>query len=344
MFIFQVVNMETATPEVPAMAKEAYTVGWVCALPIEMAAAKMMLDSIHPNLPGQDPLDHNSYILGQIGNHNVVIACLPVGMAGTATAATVAKDMLRTFKSIRFGLMVGIGGGAPPPTGENDLRLGDIVVSQPTSTSGGVIQYDRGKTVQGGEFQQTGTLNAPPAMLLTALTRLQAEHLSGECQIPQYLSEMLAGRPKIGKKYSYPGASNDILFQADYEHAGAAGSCAQCDPERKVQRHAREDSDPAIHYGNIASGNQVIKHGATRDRLRQKHMVLCFEMEAAGLMPDFPCLVIRGICDYADSHKNKTWQGYAAATAAAFAKELLSVAISPDNILQEKPIPQLVSG
>ena len=42
-------------------------------------------------------------------------------------------------------------------------------------------------------------------------------------------------------------------------------------------------------------------------------------------MNDFRCLVIRGICDYADSHKNKTWQPYAAATAAACAKEILSL-------------------
>jgi nucleoside phosphorylase len=68
-----------------------------------------------------------------------------------------------------------------------------------------------------------------------------------------------------------------------------------------------------------------MKHGDTRDRLPQKDGILCFEMEAAGLMDNFPCLVIRGICDYADSHKNKQWQEYAAATAAAYAKELLSV-------------------
>jgi hypothetical protein len=42
-------------------------------------------------------------------------------------------------------------------------------------------------------------------------------------------------------------------------------------------------------------------------------------------MDSFPCLVIRGICDYADSHKNKIWQPYAAATAAAYAKELLNI-------------------
>ena len=47
--------------------------------------------------------------------------------------------------------------------------------------------------------------------------------------------------------------------------------------------------------------------------------------EAAGLMIDFPCLVIRGICDYADSYKNKDWQEYAAAVAAGYAKELLEI-------------------
>ncbi|KAH8842322.1 hypothetical protein MCOR27_011757 [Pyricularia oryzae] len=121
----------------PSVVTEEYTVGWVCALPLEMAAAKGMLDQVHPNLPVQDTADHNSYILGQVQGHNVVIACLPAGIIGMTSAATVAKDMLRTFKSIRFALMVGIGGGIP--SGTHDIRLGDIVVSQPTGTSGGVI-------------------------------------------------------------------------------------------------------------------------------------------------------------------------------------------------------------
>jgi hypothetical protein len=49
-------------------------------------------------------------------------------------------------------------------------------------------------------------------------------------------------------------------------------------------------------------------------------------------MDTFLCLVIRGICDYADSHKNKQWQEYSAAVAAAYAKELLSV-IPTDEIV-----------
>jgi len=108
-----------------------------------MAAAEVMLDEIHEDLQEQDTSDHNSYKLGRIQNHNVVIACLPVGIYGTNSAANVSKDMVRTFKSIRFGLMVGIGGGAPSAT--NDVRLGDVVVSQPSRTNGGVIQSIVGK-------------------------------------------------------------------------------------------------------------------------------------------------------------------------------------------------------
>ncbi|KAK1655866.1 hypothetical protein BDP81DRAFT_11398 [Colletotrichum phormii] len=328
-------------PEVDApVATEDYTVGWVCALPLEMAAAKGMLDQVHPNLPWQDPADHNSYVLGQVQGHNVVVACLPAGIYGTTPAATVAKDLLRTFKLIRFGLMVGIGGGVP--SRKHDIRLGDVVVSQPTEISGGVIQYDRGKTVQEGEFQRTGSLNAPPQVLLAALSRLQADHLIEDSRIPQFLSELVSKSPKkMKKKFGHQGALYDYLFQAGYDHLSPDSTCDQCDHTHTIQREDRDETDPFIHYGNIASGNQVIKHGKTRDKLSKELGVLCFEIEAAGLQ-DFPCLVIRGVCDYADSHKNKRWQEYAAATAAAFTKELLSV-IPLNRVLQEKTILQLVS-
>lgn len=72
-----------------------------------------------------------------------------------------------------------------------------------------------------------------------------------------------------------------------------------------------------VHYGTIGSANQVVKNRKTRDRLREDLGLLCVEMEAAGIMDEFLCLVIRGICDYADSHKSKRWQEYA--------KQLLSI-------------------
>src|SRR5947207_8819128 len=136
----------------PPHVNNSYTVGWVCALPLEMAAATAMLDEEHGKPMRQNPHDKNSYALGRIGQHNVVIACLPAGVYGTTSAATVAVQMLSSFGAIRFGLMVGIGGGVPSTA--NDIRLGDVVVSKPKGKFNGVVQYDFGKTVEGGQLDR----------------------------------------------------------------------------------------------------------------------------------------------------------------------------------------------
>ncbi|XHG00593.1 hypothetical protein AWENTII_004026 [Aspergillus wentii] len=295
-----------------------YTVGWICALPLEMAAAKVMLDKPHPKL-SQPRHDHNAYTLGEIGGHNIVIACLPNGVYGTTSAAIVADQMLSTFHSIRFGLMVGIGGGVPMP---NDIRLGDIVVSKPTGQLGGVVQYDYGKTVASGRFERTGSLSKPPQVILTALANLEANHMIDEPQFPTYLSDVMKRNTRLQSKFGTPGQEEDQLFESTYDHEESYSDCSKCHKSKLIHRKLRSQSQ--IHYGLVASGNQVMKHGQTRDKLAQEHGILCFEMEAAGLMDHFPCLVIRGICDYSDSHKNKQWQGYAAMVAAAYAKELLS--------------------
>jgi nucleoside phosphorylase len=299
-----------------------YTVGWICALPLEMAAAKAILDEVDENLP-VSPKDDNAYTLGRIGKHNVVIACLPSGVYGTTSATAVITRMQSTFLAIQFGLLVGIGGGAP--TRKADIRLGDVVVSRPSGTSSGVVQYDYGKTVRGGQFQQTGTLNKPPQILLNAISHLEADHRIGKKRISTVLSDTSAKNPEMRSFFSSPGPEQDRLFKATYDHVEHEETCGKCDASELVNREPRSSDEPQIHYGVIASANQVMKHGPTRDRLAHKLGILCFEMEAAGLMDQLPCLVVRGICDYADTHKNKQWQEYTAAVAAAFAKELLSM-------------------
>jgi nucleoside phosphorylase len=291
-----------------------------------MAAAKAMLDEVHASLPARK-FDDNTYILGRMCSHNIVITCLPAGIYGAVSAATVATRMLSTFQSIRFGLVVGIGGGVP---GEADIRLGDVVVGQPTKRSGGVLRCDV-------DFEHTSTLNKPSYLLLNALSNLQANHLVHGNEITKLLSEMLKKYPLMRHKIMPD--EQDRLFRADYEHSSPLGSCSDCDKRHLVTRALR-DTAPQIHYGLIASVTKVVRDGATRDRLARKLKNLCFEMEAAGLMDNFPCLVIRGISDYADSHKNDHWQGYAAATAAAYAKELLSV-IPSEDVESEQRVSQL---
>src|SRR5436305_9523916 len=101
--------------------------------------------------------------------------------------------------------------------------------------------------------------------------------------------------PKMAPQFTYPGTQHDSLYEAEYNHERGSAMCSKCDAGRLVYRDPRSSESTVIHYGLIASSNQVMRHGATRDRLRQELNVLCFEMEAAGLLDNFPCLVIRGI-------------------------------------------------
>lgn len=116
--------------------------GLIGALPLELAVFIAMLDEHHESLP-QHKNDDNAYVLGRIGDQNIVIATLPDKEIGTNSAAPVVAQLSRTFDSLRFGLMVGIGGGVP--SSKHDIRLGDIVVSRPTADNGGVFQFDFGR-------------------------------------------------------------------------------------------------------------------------------------------------------------------------------------------------------
>ena len=306
---------------IASLSHDDYTVGWICALPVETAAAKLMLDEIHPPLPRRSR-DQNTYILGSIGGHNIVIASLPSGAYSHTSATTVGMQLLSSFRAIRIGLMVGIGGGVP--NSNADIRLGDIVVSQPTDTYGGVVQYDLGKALSEGHFQRTGMLNRPPKIMLTALTTLRAHHYAEGSRVTEFLSNIQAKiAPHNVEMFARP-TQEDYLFRAEYDHI-PSDTCVNCDRVKLFPRPLRKHKEPVMHYGLIGSANQVVKDGKRRDQLARDLGIYCVEMEAAGLMNDFPCLVIRGICDYADSHKNKEWQGYAAAVAAAYAKELLLV-------------------
>ncbi|KAK4067956.1 hypothetical protein Trihar35433_6516 [Trichoderma harzianum] len=334
-----------------------YSVGWICALSEERTAATAMLDEKHDPLPISNPKDTNSYTLGAIGKHNVVVACLPEGEIGTNSAASVIMQLVNTFPSIKFGLLVGIGGGIPPR-----VRLGDIVVSKPVGEYPGVVQWDLGKATETG-FVRTGSLDRPPKALLSALTTMKTNHEMEGHKISQFLEELARKWPRLASKYTWNDGLKDTLFEP--ENAKPTNNVWQAifamlyqtiatlmgylsghkEPEligrannanTKVMDDERTPGDPKIHYGLIASGNKVIKDGSMRDEINARlgSQVLCVEMEAAGVMNNFPCLVIRGICDYADSKKNDHWQGYAASIAAAFTKELLQI-VRPTEIERE---------
>ena len=400
-----------SAPEPKPLSHNDYTVGWVCALSLELTAATAMLEQTHGDLPKPSD-DTNAYTLGSISGHNIVIAGLPTGKIGNSSAAAVAVQMIRTFPSIRFGLMVGIGGGIPP-----NVKLGDVVVSTPTGGYPGVAQYDLGKAEEGGKFKRIGSLNVPPMSLLTAVTKLQTKHQMSGSRIPDFLDEMRQKYPKIDPAFLWTDSLKDVRFKASCSHISKSSvvndeededkigsenvatregrrfaepnvffvrlivqwlmamwimwvnsignsvwqqraiqnvapqmgiateddDCLHCDKTMIAKITPRAANDVVVHYGLIASGNQVVKDAMVRNQINKslEGRALCIEMEAAGLMDNFPCMVIRGICDYTDSHKNDRWQKHAAAVAAAFARELLSY-VQPSDVKKENTVKDIL--
>jgi nucleoside phosphorylase len=320
-----------------------YTVGLICALQTEYVAARAFLDRKHSLPETLSPNDNNHYTLGEIGGHQVVIAVLPDGEHGTSSAAAVARDMVHSFPNIRFGLMVGIGGGVPT---RHDIRFGDVIVSSSRNGQRGLLQYDFGKELQGQEFRQTGFLNQPPPILRAAVAGLQAQYEEDGHQLKESIQAVLEGNKRLKRNYAQPPLETDLLFESQFVHSNPKGSCGEfCDSSKLIQRPKRtdEEDDPAIHYGLIASGNRLIKDAVFRDNLAAEQDVLCFEMEAAGLMNHFPCLIIRGVCHYADSHKSEEWQGWAAMMAAAYTKDLL-YQIVPQRVKAERKASEVLAG
>jgi nucleoside phosphorylase len=298
-----------------------YTVAWICAVPIEKTAARNMLDELHLPPPQPDH-DKNIYTFGRIAGHNVVIVCQ--GEMGTTAASVVATRMGATFRMLRFGLLVGIAGGVPD---EKDIRLGDVVVSKGDGRSGGVVAHDRGKETLGG-FESRPVLDGVPELLRNAFSELESLLMDQDSKIAKYISQATARNPRFSA-FERPRSLIDNLFKSEYIHVNPNDkTCAECNKDYVVTRGPRDR--PLVHFGLVASGNQVIKDGAKRLKILQAHPgVIAVEMEAAGLMNVFGCATIRGICDYADSHKNDGWHKYASAVAAAAAKEVLSIIPPP---------------
>lgn len=305
-----------------------YHVAWICPVAdVELLPARLMLDDEHPVPPYNTHFDENTYICGTINGHAVVVATCPQGETGNVNAGRLTGSMFKTFPNIRMAFLVGIGGGIPrPAVSDNPLdniHLGDVVVGWPGDGKPACVYHDRGRSKVDGEFEMVGTMQNPDWRLTNALSILMSDYELDRTTFQNHLAR-LRGR----KKFEHPGFEHDRLFRAAYHHVGEYGSkCVACDQDSLIQRPPRtaEDKNKLVfHQGRIATGTAVIQDGEQRDKIRARcNGALCVEMEAAGVDANRKCLVIRGISDYADSHKDDTWKSYAAGNAAAFTRELL---------------------
>jgi nucleoside phosphorylase len=308
---------------------ELYTVAWLAPLEIEAQAALRMLDNRHQ---GKFPMgrgDDYVFQAGDVCGHNVIIATLPAGQEyGTGSAAALASQVKKFFPNLWFGLLVGIAAGLPnfsrsPPL---DIRLGDVLVGLPAGDSAGLIAYDLGKETGNDGFQllHFGHVLANTETVVRSAIgsiRLMAPK-DAEAFLPYY--ERIKHEEHTYGTFVDPGQEHDKLYQVDEDGI-----------EHLVKRERRRDHNRVrVWYGPIGSGEKLVKNARKRNELRDKYNVIGLEMEAAGTMNRIPVGVIRGACDYGDDHKNKEWQPYAAAMAAAYARAVLCE-IRP----KKKPVP-----
>ncbi|KAH6970347.1 hypothetical protein BKA56DRAFT_735956 [Ilyonectria sp. MPI-CAGE-AT-0026] len=301
-----------------------FNIAIICALTIEADAVEALFDQYwDDDVPRYDkaPGDPNAYSTGSIGRHNVVLAYMP-GM-GKASSAAVAANCRASFPNIKLALVVGVCGVVPfVPSSNIEIVLGDIIMSS------GVIQYDLGRQLP-ERFVCKNTLleslGRPNAEIRTLLAKL--EGIRGRKMLRSKMAshlDRLQNEPELEARY--PGVAYDRLFDATYRHISDGKTCEECGCNGGLVLRRRFDQgipQPAVHFGFIASGDTVMKSGEERDNIARQESVIGFEMEGAGVWDTFPCIVIKGACDYADSHKTKVWQRYAAATTAACTKAFL---------------------
>ncbi|ERF74247.1 hypothetical protein EPUS_03437 [Endocarpon pusillum Z07020] len=326
--------------------RNAFEIAILCALSIESDAVEALFDDFWEEDEvqyGKAPGDPNSYTLGRIGLHNVVLAYMPA--MGKAASAGVAAYFRTSFPNVRLGLVVGVCGGVPYPPGFGEIFLGDVIIST------GVIQFDLGRQYSNRVVRKDtlqDSLGRPNHEIRAFLNKLQGWRARSELRrhVIEYVAELCS---KEGfDAPACPQTGEDKLYHANYRHkhqdAGICDICAQCvkpedpvcdvalestcaklgcDDLHLVPRKRASRRDPSIRFGLMASGDVVMKSGLNRDHLAAEEKVIGFEMEGAGVWETFPTVVIKGVCDYSDSHKSKKWQNYVALIAAACAKGFL---------------------
>ena len=309
-------------------------------------------DQISAKNYGKAAGDPNTYSLGVLGGHNVVLAHMPA--MGKVRAATVAAGLRSSFNRIRVAFLVGICGAVPfGQDNKNEIILGDVVISET------IVQYDLGKQYptefKGKQDSQHSSIRLG-LEIEGMLAKLQIT--SNRAKLQSDTLSCLKALQGTLSKAAYPGKEADKLYDASYIHKHRSGKspCVTCESSAPTfcQSAAETDCDklgceaarlvlrqrllasskssgteidsslPQVHLGKIGSADTVMKSAEHRDRIAEELRLIAYEMEGAGMWDQFSnILVLKGVCDYADSHKNKLWQFYAAATAASCLKSLL---------------------
>lgn len=305
--------------------RDDYIVGWVCALPLVVTAAEAMLDSVHAEGPSDLDISGDiKLVFGRLNGYDIVIAHASPNNQETISAVKVVEQIRVTFRSIRFILLIGLGGGVPHT--KEKISLGDVVVGRPEPGRSGLVQYEGGQVHWNNEDAGNGpsgsSFEKPSSSLLTATRKVEMNSILGNSHMRTYMNTIIDKHPTT---FAPPELEKEVAVDAqdgygDVKSSDGRGERNECHTHTW---QASTDRLPKVHYGLVASCRHQLRDSKTRDSLAADHGILCFETEAFGLPDNGRIQVIRGISGYSDSPFTDEWKGYAAAAAAAYAKELL---------------------
>ncbi|KAJ9656115.1 hypothetical protein H2198_005171 [Neophaeococcomyces mojaviensis] len=292
------------------------SIGFICPLYTEAKAVLAIFDQLLPPAT----INGTKYFYGLIKDRKAVAVTLSHREFGPVEASRCANKLIREHPSLEkdssYCFLVGIAGGIW--SRDNDVRLGDVVIATR------IWDWRSGKVTNEG-LVSTKYPERVPAYLLRILGQFLYDRSELESTIQNRITEMQT----IDRRWNYLGQDKDVLYDINYNHPGA-DTCDDCDPKMAQQRPRRLKTHLKVHDGLIASGNTVLKDSINRKRLQEAN-ALAVEMEACGIPENF--VVIRGISDYADTHKNDDWQPYAAAVAAACTRLMID-ALDEDSYSQ----------
>ena len=233
---------------------------------------------------------------------------------GNNQSAICATRLKYHFPALDYLILCGMAGGAPTPGNpEKDVHKGDVVVS-----SKGILHYDLAKEDHQEKFRLIGGISKCGPDLIAAAQKMQIAISFGERPWDGYAKEAL------GTIKSSAALERFIRPQRQLPLCGYSRDGSSTEP---LPRCHRAD-DVRVFFGVIGSANRVLRNPRRRDLLRDDYDVLAIEMEGAGVASaahalNVQCLVVKGIADYCDSQKEKTWQAYSALVAASVARAII---------------------
>ncbi|KAL4751787.1 hypothetical protein BDW72DRAFT_87476 [Aspergillus terricola var. indicus] len=174
------------------------------------------------------PSDINTYTVGRLGYHHVVLVYLPsMGSIGSAAAAATIKT---TFPGIKLALVVGVCGVNPylADDGGGEVILGDVLISTAVVKINSGRQYPDRLVVR---TEIEDMLGRAPTMIRGFLNKLQGVRAHGRLKdkTTRYVNAIVKG---LGGRGAYPGADQDKLFSSRYRHKHQdpkkCSICARC--------------------------------------------------------------------------------------------------------------------